>query len=162
MDERRRPCRSDSTHSPRLHADRYHCAPCSLDEPHTQRIGVGTVSKREGVFCDKKMESTSKLCSGLAVGTCVICDQDICHQHQASFRGIEFVLETRLHHGDHVRQQYDVLRDAEARTEACACLECEKKITRDLITPIMQHAMKDIVTRIRAALTREALGNEQA
>lgn len=70
------------------------------------------MSKREGTFCDKRAPQSAVVCSKLAIGTCVTCDQDVCTEHAASFRGVEFQLEVRLHHGD-VKQSYDVLHEAD-------------------------------------------------
>ena len=40
--------------------------------------------KREGIFCDKKVDEHARkkeLCPKIAVGKCVACDEDVCAEH---------------------------------------------------------------------------------
>lgn len=110
--------------------------------------------KREGIFCDKKVDErfqNEELCPEIAIGKCISCDDDVCAKH-----GNPQAIALTLHRAVIGTSSQDLLANG-AVTLCTACLNKlagKRFLFNESIIPALLEHISEIV---KAALVGEAL-----
>lgn len=129
---------------------------------------------REGRFCDLR-GWLDKPCEHLALGTCVLCERDVCHETHSYLRDKFVPSDSQpsvVERGHALTLSFLIIRTEgntpiqplgqPTRTSAIVCTECGPFLTQLGFREGLEAAMKIVIADLRAKLTVKALSKKDA